>query len=594
MIVWLADRNSKPTAEAAQPVERPSENGRETFDQLVYAFLLLIVGRAFLLEPFVIPTGSMAPTLYGRHKECVCDSCGFHYQVGASSEVDATGSYLIGGSRILIAHCPNCRKPNDIKDAPAFSGDRVTVNKWAYSLGRPSRFDVFVFKYPEEAARNYIKRLVGLPGETITIRGGDLYLHTEGGQQILRKDHPRKRRAMTQLVHDNSVHSIELAKAGWPSRWNLFDENSDPADPARTGSTGEQSTIEVTPSQTLRYTHWAPTIDDWLAVQQGQPVSPKARLIADYCFYNAYRSEGDSDSGSRCGRGRYLQQTGLEVSSGNFWVPDIGFECDVDLSSDVEVLTLELVEGVTRYRCHINCKSGDAELTLTNVKHDAKDERPLATASTPLRAGRNHSLRFSNIDDELVLWIDGSPVSFGDGGQYERTLLDDALPTRADLSPIGLSVSSGSAVVESLKVFRDVYYLAEHGPFASPPSFWCDLEDQLDDPDTYAATYAAASEEAKTLTVESGPDGYLAFGDNSPRSNDSRLWRTVNAVPSSHLVGKAFWIYWPHPIPFLNNGHGINVWPYVERGIDGVRKVPDYSKYSVPFYPQFSRMTRIR
>src|SRR5262249_32623449 len=68
------------------------------------------------------------------------------------------------------------------------SGDRVLVAKFVYDLlGKvPDRLDVVVFKYPGDASfplsgphknhvpMNYIKRLIGLPGETIAIRGGKL------------------------------------------------------------------------------------------------------------------------------------------------------------------------------------------------------------------------------------------------------------------------------------------------------------------------------------------------------------------------------------------------------------------------------------
>ena len=54
-----------------------------------------------------------------------------------------------------------------------------------------------------------------------------------------------------------------------------------------------------------------------------------------------------------------------------------------------------------------------------------------------------------------------------------------------------------------------------------------------------------------------GNDEFFMMGDNSPRSKDSRLWSNVRhavhryAVPHMALVGKAFFIYWPHGIPFL-------------------------------------------
>ena len=47
---------------------------------------------------------------------------------------------------------------------PSFNGDRILVDKLVYDFAEPRRWDVVVFKYPEDGKTNYIKRLVGLPG----------------------------------------------------------------------------------------------------------------------------------------------------------------------------------------------------------------------------------------------------------------------------------------------------------------------------------------------------------------------------------------------------------------------------------------------
>jgi hypothetical protein len=95
-------------------------------------------------------------------------------------------------------------------------------------------------------------------------------------------------------------------------------------------------------------------------------------------------------------------------------------------------------------------------------------------------------------------------------------------------------------------------------------------------------------------------DEFMVLGDNSPRSSDSRFWGQVaasdhvHAVPRKLLIGKAFFIYWPHAVPFLNDGKGyaIRHWPQ-PRDWRGPRPslIP---ALSVPWYPQFGRMTRIR
>ena len=67
---------------------KPRESYRDTVEAIVVAFILALVVRGFEAQAFVIPTGSMAPTLMGRHKEVTCPQCGFVYTVNASEEVE--------------------------------------------------------------------------------------------------------------------------------------------------------------------------------------------------------------------------------------------------------------------------------------------------------------------------------------------------------------------------------------------------------------------------------------------------------------------------------------------------------------------------
>ena len=59
--------------------------------------------------------------------------------------------------------------------------DRILVSKITYNLGRPARWNVVVFRRrapddPEKRNRNFVKRIVGLPGETLQIVGGEIYI----------------------------------------------------------------------------------------------------------------------------------------------------------------------------------------------------------------------------------------------------------------------------------------------------------------------------------------------------------------------------------------------------------------------------------
>ncbi len=56
-------------------------------------------------------------------------------------------------------------------------GDRLFGNRLAYLFSEPERFDVVIFEYPVDPSEgNYIKRVIGLPGETVSIRDGEIYI----------------------------------------------------------------------------------------------------------------------------------------------------------------------------------------------------------------------------------------------------------------------------------------------------------------------------------------------------------------------------------------------------------------------------------
>src|SRR6476619_2927769 len=76
----------------AKPRATPNVSGnRESVESFVFVFLFFLV-LGVEAEGFVIPTGSMAPTLMGRHKDVTCPECGHGYEVNADREVGPEGS----------------------------------------------------------------------------------------------------------------------------------------------------------------------------------------------------------------------------------------------------------------------------------------------------------------------------------------------------------------------------------------------------------------------------------------------------------------------------------------------------------------------
>ena len=202
---------------------------RETIESVIIAFVLAFLFRTFEAEAFVIPTGSMAPTLMGKHKDLECPMCHYRYQVSASDRQTRDHSGNEVAASVYHSTCPMCRftadlKPNNPQNAsyPTYDGDRILVAKFPYEFADPKRWDVIVFKYPNDATMNYIKRLVGLPGETIGIHDGDLWIHEpdqpDGHFEIARKP-PEKLLAMLQPVYDNDLAPTISGTLRWPERW---------------------------------------------------------------------------------------------------------------------------------------------------------------------------------------------------------------------------------------------------------------------------------------------------------------------------------------------------------------------------------------
>lgn len=615
-------------ADVPKPARYRQDGGRETFESIVVAFVLAFLFRAFEAEAFVIPTGSMAPTLYGRHKEANCSACGWHMVFGASDEIDDERGIHLPGRRIHTAVCPNCRFENDVKDAPVFTGDRILVNKFPYEFGQPQRWDVPVFKYPEKPTTNYIKRLVGLPGETIILRRGDVFrVEADRTQTILRKD-PEKQKVLQIPVYDLNHPEKPLHEKGWPHRWaavERVDESQPSADRSRlelgpvdgwseTKVTWREDTdshsfrIESDQAEKelkwLRYRHIVPSPDDWSVVRDGQtsddsglffqePSGPQAQLVSDFCGYNTYTGGNSS------------------TKDDAYWVGDLTVSGEIEIirTADQPEIVLELCEGVRCYRCRMDVTSGKARLisVLRLAGADADEEVELTSAVTPITGPGTFSFRFANVDDRLCLWIDDELIEFGAGAEYIVDATLNPSPQSSDLTPVGIAVRGVSAVVSHLLIQRDIYYRASQADNQASDRFsWheeeypdlLELRRALNNPAEWNRLYARAHEARFTLS----DDEYLMLGDNSPRSQDSRVWPNMrqaerrHAVPGSALVGRAFFVYWPHGVPFMNNGRGYPVAWHKQPRADGepgtVRS--DYPSFSIPFRPQFERMNRIR
>ena len=623
----LPRQPSGPQKDDQQPAGGPTgrqDGMRETIESIVVAFILAFLFRTFEAEAFVIPTGSMAPTLLGRHKDVVCDQCGISFRIGASDEVENDGGLYNPSRRLKSAVCPNCRRRLEIENLAVFKGDRILVNKFPYEFADPDRWDVVVFKFPEDSQTNYIKRLVGKPGETIKLQRGDVKVRLGDETSewtIARKENPDKQRQLQILVYDNDHPERELHKHGWPQRWVPVRSEGQTEDIANSseeskgwipdleGRAFELSRNDDDHTQRwIRYRHIIPTEGDWdeaiHATEEERDAvleaNPRPQLITDFCGYNAYTG-GHS----------------LGIDPGYYWVGDLTVTCEVQLQDigPEASFTVELNEGFRRYQCWLDPQTGDATLLFFDDALDPREERVLATAKTSFVGPGTYELSFANVDDRLCLWIDGTLVEFADPTEYHEQDLPS--PRDADLFPVGIAAGNMDVRVSHLLLERDVYYRSEHvvdsdGAVAHPPDRQeytgpygrGKLAELLSKPEEWFKEYSEYAQPA--IFPKLGENEFFVMGDNSPRSKDSRLWANTrgaprrHAVPRTALVGKAFYVYWPHGVPFLNNGEGYSPdVPPMERFFyhqDRPNHVAEerYPKRAVPFYPQFDRMRRIR
>jgi signal peptidase I len=549
---------------------------RETIESVVVAFILAFLFRTFAAEPFVIPTGSMAPTLMGAHKDITCPQCGYQYAAGASSEAEQMAEQM-GSSRPPVpvekASCPMCRYFANVgprSDHPTYGGDRIVVSKFAYEFSEPQRWDVVVFKSPAEAQTNFIKRCVGLPEETVRIFHGDLSVHPTGENEFrIPQRKSNELQAMAQIVYDNDYVVDAMTKAGWPLRWQDLAGNKQGW---QSGDGGRSfATSGSADTRWLRYQHFVPSIEDWRTLDSGRlPSSRQVRPLLITDFY-AYNTSVDS-------------RTPATTPSmlGMHWVGDLMLECELESTDGKGTALLDLVEGGKHFRCAIHCESGAVELSIDGLA----DFHP--RAQTSIRGGGTHQVIFANIDQQLRLWVDGLVVSFdgkSDGVDYPplkndipRTTADDPL----DLAPAGVGSQGAGLAVRHLKLWRDLYYIAARGRFGPLADYdgnhtlaslnYAELYDFWSDPEQWSLPDGRSPfDQRRQMQFPLAADQFFMLGDNSPASSDARLWDGEKFVARELLIGQAMFIFWPHSFHHIP-GTGI---PF-------------------PFFPNFARMGLIR
>jgi len=375
---------------------------RQTVELLVVLAVGVLLARNFSAEAYVVPTGSMAPTLLGEHREITCANCRFVYEVGSDED-----------TRLAVGVCPNCGdRDRATTRAIECSGDRVLVQKFLYEFRRPRRWEVAVFHFPEEPSQAYVKRVVGLPGESIRIDGGDIYINGRIARKSLAEI-----RAMRILVHDTRFPPNDadrfprwMFRAGWglnrrPSGWSQYDGHFVHSPSSNKGR----------------------PVDDWLIYRHWEPSRARYGPIQDFYGYN-----------------------GGEVQAENR-IADIGFEARLAASESVESLALRLRSGADVFQIRIPVAShGEIEVWKNDRRIALRSRYNPFQSKTAART--DVRLEADVFDRRLQVAIDGQllfdPVDY-DG------LMTAGSP---DESPVALAIRGGEATISDLCIFRDIYY----------------------------------------------------------------------------------------------------------------------------------------
>ena len=176
-----------------------------TFEGLITAFILAFLFRAFVMEAFRIPTGSMAGTLKGAHFCLRCPQCGYKYDYGLGNYGLPQDSIPRRPLQLVNSRCPSCGYYQPTGGTmPIAPGDKILVLKCIYQFFEPKQWDLIVFKNPLDPPINYIKRLIGRPGETVEIIDGDIYINGK----ISRKP-PKVQNELWMPIYDNNFQPVK-------------------------------------------------------------------------------------------------------------------------------------------------------------------------------------------------------------------------------------------------------------------------------------------------------------------------------------------------------------------------------------------------
>lgn len=494
------------------------------------AFILAFVFRAFVVEAFVIPTGSMAPTLLGQHADVTCPQCGYQF----NADVGKAANSPVGAAYSTTLTCSMCSYPIKTNAArQTRPGDRILVHKFIYNFSEPKRWDVVVFKNPSNPQDNFIKRLVGLPNEKLCIIDGNVYTQPldkpDTPWQIQRKaDREVVQRTVWQPVYHSEFYPLDEGKSslsrGSAYSWRFPWIAQDPDQFERTQRT-------------------------WLNYDGKKP----ATLNFDYM---GMLNSQINYYGNAVGWYPYSQLNGMRQIEP---IEDIRMAINVvpkpQADKQAEHLglifqTTGRVEGVHAVPIRatlaqngkITIATGPSGLraidTSTQWKVRASEQ------FQPLPNDKASKIEFWFVDQQVSLWINQQKILSWEFEVPMQTLLQRIRPQTYPNTSV--QIQGTPATITQLDLDRDLFY-------STRPNMT---------KEALGGIYKSGTElHGKPVAIE--PDQFYCLGDNSPFSHDGRYWSTVNPwiekrlfvnkkqviglVPRELMIGKAFFVYFPAP-----------------------------------------------
>ena len=487
-----------------------------TGEWLIMAFAVTLVFIVFVMQAYTIPTGSMADTLRGAHFRLRCRQCGYRYDHGFRPELYGYKTAVTPGKQFPVEpprpnqqdlsepKCPSCgyymapikitRQGNNThyqisadRLAVPSKGDRIFVLKCIYQFMDPKRWDVIVFKDPLNPKINYIKRLIGLPGESIELIDGDVY-----ADGVIARKPANVQEELWMPVYDNDYipidpsadYSVTGAKQFNGKRWQQPFVKAE----------GSVSDLTVNGGRVFRLLGG---VED--------------KIVYDTKIGNDFRATYAYDDSK--------------------WYSAMPVCSDVMIRFSVASIDShgEVGAEISKYGINYRGWVDDLGQMIIGKVDAAGSVVELAKERTDWGApeGLPHDFRFAVVDHQLVLNFDKAEARYdlGDGP-------DDA-GVRSQEMPV-VSVFGGGTGVElsHIGVFRDMYYtpVVEGGNRIL----------RADEGDPFAL-----DEDQYFVCGDNSPGSFDSRLWNEPgKGNNGNNYR-MGIVPQDYLIGKAFFVYWP-------------------------------------------------